>query len=492
MCGKASRKAGKGVEMDANRKTILLVEDDCYIASAQATILKQDGFNVVTALTGEEAIEIFHKGKPIDLILMDIDLGVGMDGAEAGEIILRDHDIPLIFLSNHTEIEVVEKTDKISSYGYVVKNSGENVLFAAIKMAFKLNQAYKEIVNKTISLQDSETRYRRLFESAQDGIFILNADTGRIVDVNPYLMELIGYTYDELIGKFLWEISPFKDIAENQDKFQELKKLEYVHYEHLPLLNKNGITINVEFVSNVYLVNGEKVVQCNVRDIGKRKLLEDKKAMELEAKETMLRELQHRVKNSLSIITGLISLEANRLNRTDDYSIKEILHGIHNRIQSIAKMYDLLNISRKVKEVQLDQYIEKMAGSLFESYSDKLKKTDLKLKLDKIQIDADTAVSLGLILNELLTNSFKYAFQDGSSGTVRVDLNSRDEKVNIEISDDGTGIPAGITFENSKGLGMTLVNMLSKQINGSVENIHVEKGTLFRIQFPKSGTVFSS
>jgi diguanylate cyclase (GGDEF)-like protein/PAS domain S-box-containing protein len=124
-------------------------------------------------------------------------------------------------------------------------------------------------------LEASEVRYRRLFETAKDGILLLEADTGRITDVNPFLEDMLGYSHTELIGKALWEIGPVKDITASQDAMQQLQKKEYVRYDNLPLETKAGQHIQVEFVSNVYLVDGWRVIQCNVRDITARKTAED-------------------------------------------------------------------------------------------------------------------------------------------------------------------------------------------------------------------------
>jgi len=124
-------------------------------------------------------------------------------------------------------------------------------------------------------LRTSEVRYRRLFETAKDGIFLLDADTGRITDVNPYLEDMLGYSHTELIGKALWEIGPVKDIVASQDAVRHLQNTEYIRYENLPLQTKEGEHIQVEFVSNVYRVDGSRVIQCNVRDITARKLAEE-------------------------------------------------------------------------------------------------------------------------------------------------------------------------------------------------------------------------
>jgi len=116
-------------------------------------------------------------------------------------------------------------------------------------------------------------RYRRLFETAQDGILILDAETGQISDVNPFLVEMLGYSHEDFLGKKLWEIGAFKDIEASKTAFLELQRKGYVRYEDLPLEAKDGRHIDVEFVCNVYLVNHQKVIQCNIRDITDRKRL---------------------------------------------------------------------------------------------------------------------------------------------------------------------------------------------------------------------------
>ncbi len=136
------------------------------------------------------------------------------------------------------------------------------------------------------TLQDSELRYRRLFEAAQDGILILDAETGAIADVNPFLIKMLGYSLDEFVQKKLWEVGAFKDIEASQEAFEALQKNEYIRYEDLPLRAKDGKLIQVEFVSNVYLVGEEKVIQCNIRDITER--VEAQKA--LAKSEALLRE----------------------------------------------------------------------------------------------------------------------------------------------------------------------------------------------------------
>ena len=122
---------------------------------------------------------------------------------------------------------------------------------------------------------DSESRYRRLFETAKDGIIILEGDTGRITDANPFLQDMLGYSPQELLGKTLWEIGPIKDIDAAREAMRQLQNKEYVRYENLPLETKDGQHIQAEFVSNVYVVNGFREIQCNIRDITARQQTEE-------------------------------------------------------------------------------------------------------------------------------------------------------------------------------------------------------------------------
>jgi len=123
------------------------------------------------------------------------------------------------------------------------------------------------------ALKNSEKQYRRLFETAQDGILILDAETGQITDVNPFLVDMLGYSHNDFLGKKLWEIGVFKDIEASKTAFLELQQKGYVRYKDLPLETKDGRSVAVEFVSNVYLVNHHKVIQCNIRDITERKVI---------------------------------------------------------------------------------------------------------------------------------------------------------------------------------------------------------------------------
>jgi PAS domain S-box-containing protein len=136
-------------------------------------------------------------------------------------------------------------------------------------------QSKKERDRFEAALQASEEKFRRLFETAQDGILLLDAATGTITEANPFLEKMLGYPRSELVGKKIWEIGPLKDVLTSQEAFRELQQKEYIRYESLPLETRDGQRCDVEFVSNVYLVAGQKIIQCNIRDITIRRQTEE-------------------------------------------------------------------------------------------------------------------------------------------------------------------------------------------------------------------------
>ena len=178
---------------DPTQKTLLLVEDEVLIAQAERLALEGYGYRVLIAGTGEKAIEMVRVTPGIDLVLMDIDLGPGIDGTEAAARILKDHDLPVVFLSSHTEPVVVEKVERITSYGYVVKDSSYVVLNASIRMAFRLFEA-----NRAVRL--SHETYKGMINSVTEAIYVQD-ERGVFLDINERSMDFYGIPSTQVIGR---------------------------------------------------------------------------------------------------------------------------------------------------------------------------------------------------------------------------------------------------------------------------------------------------
>jgi len=469
---------------DKEKKVILLVEDEAIVAMTESMELKNYGYDVIHVLNGHKAIEVVNNtSKTIDLILMDINLGNNLDGTEIAKIILKDHDIPLLFLSSHTEREIVNKTENITFYGYVVKDSGIIVLDASIKMAFRLHEANQnlrnqkiEIENKKKDLQVLEKRYRRLFESAKDGIIILNADNGVIVDVNPFLINMLGYSKENFLTKHIWDIGTKENIDLSKQLYLELQEKGYVRYEDLPLEASNGKLIHVEFVCNVYLVDGDKVIQCNIRDITERIKHEQILNDDMEKKEALIKEMQHRTKNTFNMITSLIHI---RSSVTHSEETKNTLDDLTLRVRSISELYSLLYETQSFYEVELKAYCDKVIESML-----KLSKNiTLNENLEEIIASSSNAATIGMILVELLSNTIKYAFPDSQNGIINIELKKINSQVKLTVEDNGIGIRKDFDINNIKSVGLNLVSLMVNQLEGNIQFIS-ENGTKIIIEFP--------
>ncbi len=217
------------------------------------------------------------------------------------------------------------------------------------------------------ALKISETRYRRLFETAQDGILLLDADTGQILDVNPFLLKMLGYSHKDFLGKKLWEIGPFSDIAASMLRFSELQTKGYVRYEHLPLETKDGRLIDVEFVSNVYLVDQEKIIQCNIRNIILRKQAEEalRKAYDemdlcvkertkdlVETNQKLIDEIEERKKAEESLQEALKEVKQlkNRL-REENLYLQEEINLIHSHKDIVGNSEVISTVLKQIEQV---------------------------------------------------------------------------------------------------------------------------------------------
>jgi len=210
------------------------------------------------------------------------------------------------------------------------------------------------------SLRDSETRYRRLFETAQDGILIIDADTGRIIDVNPFLVSMLGYEHSEFIGKALWRFGPFKDIRANRSAFKDLIRDGYIRYEHLPLETRDGRSIEVEFISNVYLVGLQRTIQCNIRDNSQHKQAERarlrfefqiQEAQQTAAIEKLAGGIAHQFNNALTVIKGALDLiENDTLSAETGESLQHIKSAAERMIKLTRDLLAYANGGKYVLE----------------------------------------------------------------------------------------------------------------------------------------------
>lgn len=301
-----------------------------------------------------------------------------------------------------------------------------------------------------IKLWNSEERYRRLFETARDGILILNSHSGEIIDVNPFLSELLGFSKEEFLGKKLWEVGAFKNIKTTKETFKSLQETGYVKYDNLPLETKDGRLIAVGFVSNAYLTGNERVIQCNIRDISEQKRLEEsEKALILlkqdKIKTSFIADVTHELRTPLAIIKGNVELALRA--KYDKDTVQETFHAINIEINHLAEMLSDLSILTTENQ---DFYhaIKKQKTNLTVILHDTVERVR-KISLTKnitLTLQEDFPITvfgnkdyLKKLFSNILSNAIFYGKKNG---TVTIFTTATDSMVNIIITDNGIGIPS--------------------------------------------------
>lgn len=196
-------------------------------------------------------------------------------------------------------------------------------------------------------------------------------------------------------------------------------------------------------------------------------------------KEMLIKEVHHRVKNNLMIISSLLNLQSNYLK--DDES-KEIFKESQNRAKSMALIHERLYRSTDLKNIEFKEYITTLANDLYRTYVKDPSRVSLQMIIEDVNIDINAAIPLGLILNELITNSMKHAFPDGREGTISISFGKNINGFILKVSDDGVGVPDDLDYTKTDSLGLQLVTSLTRQINGKIE-LDKDHGTMFTITF---------
>jgi PAS domain S-box-containing protein len=330
------------------------------------------------------------------------------------------------------------------------------------------------------ALVESEERYRSIVETATEGIWILDAKA-RTTYVNKQMAQMLGYTTEQMRGRSFFEYTDPQAKKGAMGLFAKLKE-GVGERRDLRFKRRDGSDLWT-IVSSNPLLNGEgKVVGVlgMVADITERKWAEEEIKTALDEKEVLLREIHHRVKNNLQIISSLLYLGS--LDLTEQRAVAAFRES-QNRIKIMAHIHEMLYQSKGLGSIYLPAYLSDIVNSIFSSFSAELNSIDLDLSITESHLGIDTAVPLGLVVNELVSNSIEHAFPNGK-GRIFIDLKrSGDGLFTVRIGDDGVGLPEGLDIKNSKTLGLKLVGMMVEQLDGELE-LSREKGTAFTITFP--------
>ncbi|WP_424358990.1 histidine kinase N-terminal 7TM domain-containing protein [Methanocella sp. MCL-LM] len=327
------------------------------------------------------------------------------------------------------------------------------------------------------ALQVSEARYKTMVETAGEGICILDKED-RVVFINKKVSDLTGFTPEEAYGQSAYGFigSEYHEALRKNLAAKRLGVSEQYDYR---LNCKDGSSVWViASASALYDEKGEFMATlAMLTDITDRKRADEQLKVSLKEKEALLKEVHHRVKNNLQIITSLLNLQSSGM---EDPKYTDMIRDSQNRIKSMALVHEHLYKSRDLSNIDIAEYLTSLITNISRSYSQASGRATLRTDIENINVDIDRAVPIGIIVTELVSNAYKYAFPEGRKGEIGVELHRDAEKIVLTIRDNGVGLPEDFEIGKTGTLGLQLVEMLTQQIDGELE---IEKGerTVFRI-----------
>ena len=329
------------------------------------------------------------------------------------------------------------------------------------------------------ALIESEAKYRTIFENTGNATLILEENT-TISFANTKSYEFFGFSSSEILGKS-WTEFIYEDDIESMKKYHNLRRQDPQaaprNYE-FRLFDKEG-KIRYVFMT-IAMIPGTKQSVASLMDITQIKLSEKKLRASLEEKEMLLKEVHHRVKNNMQVIYSLLNLQSERI---EDPQTQKMFKESQNRVKSMAMIHEKLYRSEDLARINFAEYLRSLTADLFRSYKAGSDGIQLKVDVQDVFLGIDTAIPCGLITNELVSNSLKYAFLAGTKGEIRIELlKGKNREFILNVSDNGIGFPENLDFRNTESLGLQLVNTLTEQLGGTIELIR-SSGTTFRIIF---------
>ncbi len=459
------------------KPNVLLVHPDTTFTHHFQEYLTQHGMAVKTAATVEVSLEKLTQKKNLpDIVVLDFDLQArNHDGNSLSEEISLQYRVPVVFVSHRRDAELLEALNNSHSYGLIdqavaASPAGISSIHSALRL-YKVEHRHKL----------SEEKYRFFFNNIP--IAAVVSDTNYTVqEWNSSAEELFGFRRTEAIGKNLIRLLSSsqndKQPAELQSfllkSLENRKKSHNYNYDR----TKDGRNIFCEWYDLPYQHNGEKYILSVAKDITEEKQLLDELRDTVIEKEFLLRETNHRVKNSLNMITSLINL------KTGNTEAQYAFADLKGKIQALSSLYEKLHQSSDATEIDLQQYVEELLNSLFSTFADY--PIDLHTDLKSISIDPDTAIPIGLIINEIATNAIKHGFLPAEESWFRVSMDTANQGslLVLTVENSGNPLPRDLAIGSSKTLGMRLIQTLVEQLQGSLE-LTREPYPGYTIRFPR-------
>lgn len=492
-------------------KTILVVDDVPENIGILKEILK-DEYRVRAATGGEEALKIARSDPPPDLILLDIAMP-GMDGFETCRALKQDEEgsgIPVIFLTATDRVTEESKGFEAGAVDFIAKPVDSKVVKSRIKVHLEMREE---------AVRASEIRYRRLFETANDGIIIVDAESGRILDVNPYMVELLGFSFEDYLGKKLGDPGFLGGIAAVLTECRDARQGGSVGYYALSLHAMDGRRIDAELVCTTYQVNHRDVVQCNVRDVTKRKRAEDEirrlnaeleqrvidRTAQLDASnkelEAFAYSISHDLKAPLRAISGFTAILMDEHRAGLDEEGRRLLGVVYDSSREMETLVtDILELSRvgriELKYSRID--MKAMAWAMYCEIASIEERAQFSFSIGAIPDAEGDPTMLRLVWGNLLSNAVKYSGRSAQRSIV-VDADDDGTRTIYRVADSGVGFDmaySGKLFNvfqrlhsaqeyEGTGVGLAIVKRIIERHGGRVgAEGRVGEGSSFWFSLP--------
>jgi PAS domain S-box-containing protein len=373
---------------------------------------------------------------------------------------------------------VFQKKDKTFIHGLasfkIIRFNSKSCLLTTVKDISRQKEAEE-------ALRESEDRFRTVFELNPDVVVITKIDDGSFVDVNDAFSKATDYDRKEVIGRSILDFNIWSSSEARVEFVSNIMENGFVHNSESSLKRKDGITIDGLLSSRIINLGGEPHLLTIVKDVTEQKKAQEKIRKSLIEKEILLREIHHRVKNNMQVISSLLKMQSRQV---EDEYVQELLEKSQSRIRSMSLVHEQLYRSEDLSHISFQDYLEKLVSNVADSYAVDVRHITATVDAPDLDISLDSSMPCGLIVSELVSNAYKHAFPSGKHGTVSIKAyKDDDDMVNMKIEDNGRGIPKFIDPRKMESLGLKLVYMLAEhQLAGKVE-VDRKNGTRFHIRF---------
>ncbi|MFH1323146.1 MAG: histidine kinase dimerization/phosphoacceptor domain -containing protein [Methanobacteriota archaeon] len=461
---------------------ILILEDNSADAELMEHELHDAGivFSAKRVETKDSFMKELENFTP-DIIITDYKLP-SFNGSSALAIAKAEcPDVPVIFVTGALGEEMAVEILKKGATDYILKHRLSH-LAPAVMRALREVEGRVERKRADEALRESERKYHALAELSPVGIFRTDAE-GDCTYINERWQMIAGITLEEALGKgWVQSLHP-DDRNRISAKWQQAARERRQFRSEYRFRHPNGTTTWVLGQATIERTESKEIAGYigTITDITERKHAEEQLKESLKEKEILLREIHHRVKNNMQVISSLLMLQEEL---SEDEKVIEMLKDSQNRITSMALIHEKLYRSENLSKIDLKEYIDDLVSGLFQSYGISEDKVALNINAENVLLEIDSAIPCGLIINELVSNSLKHAFPEDEIGEINIFIRSTDEDMfEFLIGDNGVGIPKDLDFRKTESLGLRIVNILvENQLHGEI-TLNRAKGTEFKIKF---------